>query len=912
MAGVNANVIGQQTTDFTGPALAGAGKFRVFTTCSYTAMIEGFEVDIDMACSPREVSDLLLPIVQRDECPVEGPPQLQVYLAGGLPFSNGKLGDFYGNETFKDAHRVLYVVVTRRIPETLLTSECPELCNAASEDKKLLLSPVVPSSEAGLSNVACFLGYLNHDGLKGDAFVKVLAQFTGFTPLIFGLYRMIEKISVLGRHVVAVTAALYGFYQSQLIASTCPPVKVFEYVLQCSSFVLHGFQQSELDSMQLPVTKAGIDYTRVGDPLVEYCSRTNQGKTVLLWMTDIHPDRSFPRKKQERPKDPLAIENAFNLLGSFRPVAPLTTRSMSSAGIVQVKDRKTILYLSASQGKGAGASNMIDVIDPSTGFIDSRDVEELAKAVGNVDHGGATQLIDPEKVMQVIQVCFDESGSMAGTLSGYRCDTRRGDIPRVTIATQYLTTFANRTYAYRVPCIQGLISFNDQIRVRSPLSALVPDFEDGIKKVVPSSTTHLWDALMKAAQDLTAAALDPKTKKKKYPNAALRVLVISDGEDVESTVTAPEACQALFQAGVVCDAVIISSEDACKTLCAICHITGGLAFRPNSIEEGLALFDQEAFLMCNQRKRPPRYRGRIDEPTLRDLTGRAAFDTRAENAVLSTATSRLPLATPRYIIFQNQTTEIPDPRRRRILRELHAAAAVQDPTAKATDEDSGVQTDLYDPDLRIYPFRGHLDQWRVIIKGTDGTPYANKWWYMYVTFPDSYPISPPVFQFVSVPFHMNVSQEGRVCLNLIEKGYMASAPVVELIQNIKQLFLMPDLDTPIQLAKLDLWKSNRAEYERLARKSADDFGKNTADEWLHGLAIEQDVPDTFSVVVKDHVPPYLRSQMSGKAIPRERQVRASSGAIYDREELRQLVTSSRNPVCVITGKPLTETEEDFL
>jgi hypothetical protein len=41
---------------------------------------------------------------------------------------------------------------------------------------------------------------------------------------------------------------------------------------------------------------------------------------------------------------------------------------------------------------------------------------------------------------------------------------------------------------------------------------------------------------------------------------------------------------------------------------------------------------------------------------------------------------------------------------------------------KAVDEDSSVETDLYNPDLRIYPYKGHLDQWRVIIKGTDGTP----------------------------------------------------------------------------------------------------------------------------------------------------------------------------------------------
>ncbi|KAK8883224.1 Heat shock protein ssb1 [Tritrichomonas musculus] len=38
---------------------------------------------------------------------------------------------------------------------------------------------------------------------------------------------------------------------------------------------------------------------------------------------------------------------------------------------------------------------------------------------------------------------------------------------------------------------------------------------------------------------------------------------------------------------------------------------------------------------------------------------------------------------------------------------------------------------------------------------------------------------------------------------------------------------------------------------------------------------------------------------------------ASSGAKYIYEDLKQLVLSNRNPICIITGKPLTEKPEDF-
>jgi hypothetical protein len=155
---------------------------------------------------------------------------------------------------------------------------------------------------------------------------------------------------------------------------------------------------------------------------------------------------------------------------------------------------------------------------------------------------------------------------------------------------------------------------------------------------------------------------------------------------------------------------------------------------------------------------------------------------------------------------------------------------------------------------------------------------------------------------------MNVSEEGRVCLNMLERGYMSVTPVVELLQNIKQLFLFPDTATPLQPAKLDLYRTNQREYDANARASAQAVAKATLEEWTRDVFLLDDVPADWSLEINPNagVPPYLRSQVNGKFIPVGKRVIASTGVLYDQDDLVQLLTASPNPICVITGRPLTD------
>ena len=715
--------------------------------------------------------------------------------------------------------------------------------------------------------------------------------------------RIIERNQVVCRDIITVTSTLFTYFRAYL-PKTCKDKSVFEYGLRMCNLISHIQEIPDKIPMMVIEVKPDQEDT-------QFLSDLKLGPIVYLWKGDIGEDFMYVDLDLQSEE---AIENAYNLIASFRPIAPLSMRVATGCSIVKGKDYE-YLYLMQSASKDRMDQNKVDIIDPLTGLTESVDLELFAQDQGDTTNSvEVANLIDPERVQQIIMVNFDESRSMIGDLAGYEIGKKSKKDHRVTIAFQYLTAFANRTYGFRIPCIQGLVSFNNKVKLRCPLSPLVPDFEEqGLKNIKPESTTKLWDSLMKSCEEIIKFRKDSNGKEI-YQNAVSRILVISDGEDVKSTAKVEDVVKELIKNKIIVDSVIISSEDDCKMLCAVCHATGGLAFRPENVKEGLSLFEQSAFLNYEERKTrndplikddrksiPARLKQeQITAEFMEKVKENVSFDKEVLNKELIQASSNTRLATPRHVCAKNRDIQIPNPRQRRILRELHFAAETND-----------IKNKNYDPDMKIYTFHSNLDRWRVFLKGPEGTPYEGKWWFLYVTFPQLYPVQAPIFRFVSVPYHLNVSSEGRICLNLIEKGYISSKPVVDIIQEIKELFLMPSEETPIQIETYDLFKNNFEKYEELARKSTEKNAKDDYNDYICSALVADEVPDGFTLKFSDKVPPYMLSQISGKPLQKDKMVMASSGVYYDRDELKQLVASNKNPVCLITGKPLTERPEDL-
>jgi hypothetical protein len=212
----------------------------------------------------------------------------------------------------------------------------------------------------------------------------------------------------------------------------------------------------------------------------------------------------------------------------------------------------------------------------------------------------------------------------------------------------------------------------------------------------------LWEALKHATDDLVSCA--NRGGQPKFQRANFGILVIADGQDVGSATTPLRTTQAMIEANVIC---------------------GGLAFTRDSVTVGIQLFGQDAFL-CDEIRRTGRTFSRIlQEQTILDRVPNDMFDTIEESGATRTANGLHAIAVPRHHLYVNRSQELPDAHRRRILRELHHATAVQQRSVAANDRD-GSEVSMSDPDLWIYTMRQGLDEWRVCVKGNDSTAYGGK------------------------------------------------------------------------------------------------------------------------------------------------------------------------------------------
>jgi ubiquitin-conjugating enzyme E2 D/E len=96
---------------------------------------------------------------------------------------------------------------------------------------------------------------------------------------------------------------------------------------------------------------------------------------------------------------------------------------------------------------------------------------------------------------------------------------------------------------------------------------------------------------------------------------------------------------------------------------------------------------------------------------------------------------------------------------------------------------------------------------------------------LYITFPQHYPNRPPDFRFVDVPYHPNVSSEGKLLFTLLRRDCAPDRRVVDLI--IATRNLLGELEAKVSLNKniREQFLSKRDEYETKAAGSAVGHGK---------------------------------------------------------------------------------------
>jgi len=106
--------------------------------------------------------------------------------------------------------------------------------------------------------------------------------------------------------------------------------------------------------------------------------------------------------------------------------------------------------------------------------------------------------------------------------------------------------------------------------------------------------------------------------------------------------------------------------------------------------------------------------------------------------------------------------------------------------------------------------------WQATLTGPPGTPYEEGLFFLDVDFPTDYPFKPPKLRFTTSIFHMNISDKGEICLDIIKDKWSPGFSIKKVLQDVMTLVEHPNLESPLRSDIAKLYKDDRAEHDRQA------------------------------------------------------------------------------------------------
>ncbi|KAL4472686.1 hypothetical protein ABPG74_018635 [Tetrahymena malaccensis] len=114
----------------------------------------------------------------------------------------------------------------------------------------------------------------------------------------------------------------------------------------------------------------------------------------------------------------------------------------------------------------------------------------------------------------------------------------------------------------------------------------------------------------------------------------------------------------------------------------------------------------------------------------------------------------------------------------------------------------------------------NLNQLEGLIIGPQDTPYEGLPYTVTITIPEQYPIEPPKVIFNQQILHPNISEEGEICLNILQDKWNSVLTIQKVLVSIVSLLYEKNLDDVYNHYAKTLYKEDPEEYRNLIRKQS--------------------------------------------------------------------------------------------
>jgi len=342
-------------------------------------------------------------------------------------------------------------------------------------------------------------------------------------------------------------------------------------------------------------------------------------------------------------------------------------------------------------------------------------------------------------------------------------------------------------------------------------------FGDVIKT---EGSTNLYPAVDLAVKRLTAYSSGmPEVKK--------RIMCFTDGGD-NSGWSAFDVARQVLAAGIIVDAVIVGGSDGDHVnLRSLAHCSGGIIVRIPEHEASLvSVFEREQILALSSRVPKPILPK--DELTLQafkpygDLTlyPYVGVDLKEMNPVsasrptvvskAATLASLQALATP-ISVPSSPSSISSTPSKTSATPSVGAGAS-----KRLLKEFQTLQTSGFD----VYLTDNNIADWKLLLVGPKFTSYEGGVWVVSFSFPVDYPFKPPKVLVLTPIYHCNISDQGRVCLDVLQSSWSPGITVEKIMGSLSALLTEPNPDDALDAWKASLARTDRPKYEEEIKKHA--------------------------------------------------------------------------------------------
>jgi ubiquitin-protein ligase len=467
---------------------------------------------------------------------------------------------------------------------------------------------------------------------------------------------------------------------------------------------------------------------------------------------------------------------------------------------------------------------------------------------------------------------------------------------RFNAAQIFFRKFVEQATRFKVDNFYGLVQFgiskgNVDWGVLQPLTALSSNFKNSLDSLSARGGTPMWEALELAVTLLVA-------KHSEVPKAPMRIIALTDGSANHDR-TMDKVIDLMRKNNIRLDALLIGGYRAAPLMTAA-HMTGGAAFSPPSIAAADPLFQNEAFFNPSLREFGPIIPGLSqsihDQISSNRLQPRSTIEANPASAVRSG-----PFADPPWIVARAK----PDTARDiRLVEELKYIIWNTRTFAEA-------------PSFHVFVSQANLADWRVILRGPEGSLYTDRWFLLAITFPPLYPGNAPIIRFVYPPYHINVTDHGRILLPEIQEYYDETLHVFELVAEVR--FLLgkerdkshPNVDPhPVDDDHARVYANVQAYIQKV--KEVNGKCSREAPEQFWGSWRVERLPaaEADPILGAEAMPRWFLCPISRRVMTEP--VRSPTTDFFYERRVFQHLLESDSPVCPVTGKRLEPNRDSHL